>query len=153
MYLFPYWFDRLFVILVSPVCNHFSRFYFAKIVYQTEGFFYVDAVRMGTQETIYSGTRIEKLDVRKHFPWLNTDSQQFKDIERFRWFSNDYLAVDKVSPKKIIDIRYSMIPNEIDPMWGIVLSDHADPAEHVRWTASRELSKSDRRKFWAMLLN
>lgn len=81
--------------------------------------FYVDAVRVGIDVRVYPGAVVNKLDVARDFPALDSGSQQAKDIERFRWFSNDYLAPDPGFPNRITDIRYSMIPNEVQGLWSI----------------------------------
>ncbi|MBD3646181.1 MAG: metal-dependent hydrolase, partial [Pseudomonadales bacterium] len=96
-----------------------------KIVYEFDGRYYVDAVRVGMETTAFPGESIEKLDLDRHFPWLNPNSQQARDVERFRWFSNDYLAVDQERENFIVDVRYSILPNEIDALWGITLSPDA----------------------------
>jgi hypothetical protein len=59
--------------------------------------------------------QIEMFDFNQHIPSLDKNSQQVKDIERFQWFTQDYLGYDQESGL-IIDIRYSVIPNEITPM-------------------------------------
>ena len=122
-----------------------------KIVYEQEDFFYVDAVRVGITPRVYEGTKAEKLDLDKHFPWLEIGSQQRKDINRFHWFSNNYLGIDQKNENKIIDIRYSMLPDEIDALWGIELSETASREEHVKWVTSREMNAKDIEKFWSML--
>ena len=66
-----------------------------KVIYSTSEKYYVNAIRLSLDHKIYPGESIEKLDVSKSFPWLNASSQQAKDIEKFRWFSNGYLGVDK----------------------------------------------------------
>lgn len=124
-----------------------------KIVYEQEDFFYVDAVRVGVTPRIYQGTKTEKLDLEKHFPWLKIGSQQRKDIKRFHWFSNNYLGIDQKNKNKIIDIRYSMLPDEIDALWGIELSPTAPLEEHVKWVTSREMNAKDIEKFWSMLFD
>ena len=45
------------------------------------------------------GTKIKKLDLLNDFSELDKKSQQYKDIKRFNWFSQDYLGVgkDKIS--------------------------------------------------------
>ena len=123
-----------------------------KIVYEQEDFFYVDAVRVGVTPRIYQGTKTEKLDLEKHFPWLKIGSQQRKDIKRFHWFSNNYLGIDQKNKNKIIDIRYSMLPDEIDALWGIGYQ-RPHQEEHVKWITSREMSAKDIAKFWSMLFN
>ena len=91
-----------------------------------------------------------KLDLTRHFPGLEVDSQQALDVERFRWFSDDYLSPMENSPR-IVDMRYSLVPNEVDPMWGIDIAP-AKQTAHVRWWSSRELTNIKRRKFVGMLL-
>ena len=122
-----------------------------KIVYEQAGFFYVDAVRIGTATKVFEGTRTEKLDLTKHFPWLEINSQQSKDIKRFLWFSNNYLGIDEQNKNKIIDVRYSMLPDEIDALWGIEVSKTASREDHIKWVTSREMDAKDRDKFWSML--
>ena len=72
----------------------FANLLLWKTVYEANGRYYVDAIRVGTGQTTYPGTSAEKLNTDHHYPWLKPNSQQAKDIERFRWFSNDYLAID-----------------------------------------------------------
>ena len=45
-----------------------------------------------------------------HYPWLDSSSQQARDIERFRWFSNNHLAVDKEDPFLIVDAAIHTFP-------------------------------------------
>jgi len=111
-----------------------------KVVYETDQSYYVDAVRAGLSSTIYRGEQVAKLDVARDFPWLDPESQQARDIERFRWFSNDYLARDPLHPNRIIDVRYSMIPNQVNALWSIELTPSATAADHVAYTTDRDAS-------------
>ena len=36
-------------------------------------------------------------------------------------FSEDYLALDPKRPDSAIDMRYSVVPNQVDALWGIDL--------------------------------
>jgi len=126
-----------------------------KSVYEFDGRYYVDAVRVGLKSKIYSGSSTAKLDVAEHFPWLDQSSQQAEDIERFRWFSAGHLGLDPDSKNRIIDIRYSLVPNRLDGMWGITLDPEANNDQHIVWSNSRPegavLAKQTN-LFWAMLL-
>ena len=125
-----------------------------KSVYQHQGRYYVDAIRILLDKKIYPGSSVAKLKLDQHFPWLEKGSQQAKDVERFRWFSNQYLSVDPQDSNRIIDVRYSMIPNRLDGMWGIVLSPTADINDHVEWTSSRRggrQARSSAKQLWAMI--
>ncbi|MFT6407073.1 MAG: inner membrane protein [Arenicella sp.] len=108
-----------------------------KSVYEYQGRYYVDAVRMLGSAKVYPGTSVEKLDISKHFSWLDNDFQQAQDIQRFRWFSNDHLALDPSNSKRIIDVRYSLIPNQVTGMWGITLNRFKDQVDHVEWSTNR----------------
>jgi inner membrane protein len=122
-----------------------------KVVYETDDRYYVDAVRAGWTTRLFQGASVEKLDIDRDLPWLDPDSQQARDIERFRWFSNGYIARDPRHDYRIIDIRYSMIPNRADGLWSIELSDRAAPDQHVSYRASREANEETLRLFRNML--
>ena len=119
-----------------------------KTIYESNGFYYVDSIRVGFEALICEGARIEKLNVDTRFPGLSVGSRQLEDVERFRWFSDNYLAVD--SKNRVFDMRYSMLPNEIDPMWGITL-DLKNPSEHVQWWTDRSLTSDERSRFFDLL--
>ena len=93
-----------------------------KSIYQHNETFYVDAIRTAQSSTWCLGESIRVFDYQYHLPNLEEESQQKKDIERFRWFSQNYLGYDK-ERNIVTDVRYSMIPNQIAPMWGLVIDD------------------------------
>jgi len=121
-----------------------------KSIYQYEEDFYVDAIRTVLSTTWCLGENIKVFNYEYHLPNLNKDSQQGKDIERFRWFSQDYLGYNK-EKNLVTDIRYSMIPNQIAPMWGLVIDDMRDINEHAIWWTSRDLKQSQLDLFKEML--
>jgi len=126
-----------------------------KSVYQHEGRYYVDAIRVGRSSKVYQGVSVQKLDLAQHFPWLDATSQQAKDIERFRWFSNQHLALDPENSQRIIDVRYSLIPNQVTGMWGIELNAQKGKSEHVVWTSNRPAGAEASARFkelWQMLI-
>lgn len=129
----------------------FANIVLWKLVYETEDTFHIDAVRLTREIRIFPGGTAEKLSVSKHFPWLAPDSRQAKDIERFRRFSGNYLAIDKNHPNRIIDVRYSLVPNEVSPFWAIELSPDKGPADHIVWRSLRRASATQRSRWWAML--
>ncbi len=122
-----------------------------KIVYETEDRFYVDAVRILATSSIYTGDSVPKLDARRDFPWLNDDALQANDITRFAWFSNGYISKDPERPNTIIDVRYSIVPNSIDPLWGIQLDPQRNTNEHADFISMRQSTTSHRVRFMAML--
>ena len=121
-----------------------------KSIYQHEETFYVDAIRIVQSTTLCLGENIRVFDYQYHLPDLDKDSQQRKDIERFRWFSQDYLGYDN-EKNLVTDIRYSMIPNQIAPMWGLVIDNQRGINEHAIWWTSRSLDQSQIDLFKEML--
>jgi len=104
-----------------------------KVIYETEERFYVDAVRVGLRSEAFPGDAAEKLQIDRDLPWLEPNHQQARDIQRFRWFAGGLIAKDPNRDNVVIDIRYSMIPNEVRPLWAIKLNPHADPREYVEF--------------------
>ncbi len=133
----------------------FANILLWKSVYEFEGRYYIDAVRVGLSTQVYQGVSVDKLNLGRHFSWLPKESQQAKDVERFRWFSNQYLALDPQNPNRIIDVRYSMVPNQVTGMWGIELDQEKAIDEHVVWSTNRpagEKLKQSTNQFWSMLM-
>ena len=123
-----------------------------KVVYETDDRFYVDAVRVGFSPRVFSGTSVQKLDIQRDMPWLRQDSQQARDIERFRWFSNGYIARSPEVSNRIIDVRYSMLPNEVAPLWSIELYPQAEESEHAKYQTHRETGPETMSQMWDMLI-
>ena len=121
-----------------------------KIVYLYEGKYYVDSVNLIGQTKFCFGETIDKLDTNVHYKKLNKQSKQFKDILRFSWFSQDYLAYDK-DKDLIIDVRYSAIPNEAEGLWGIKINSDPNYKDHVKWVVNRGNFFEKGPKFKAML--
>lgn len=139
----------------SHVKPSFANRHLWKTIYEADGYYYVDAVKLLSGVEYFAGDSIKKLDIKRDFPWLPADSQQAKDVERFRWFSSDYLAVSKTDPNFIIDVRYSFIPNQIDPMWGVevnkILVDEGELDAHVFYEMNNGLTAKTRKRFFEML--
>lgn len=123
-----------------------------KSVYEYQGRYYVDAIRVLGNSKIYPGVSTPTLDLDQHFPWLDKSSQQAKDVERFRWFSNQYLGLDPDNPNRIIDIRYSLLPNKTTGMWGIELDPNATNEQHVVWNTTRPKGAAARQNVWQLWL-
>ena len=121
-----------------------------KAIYQHDEYYFIDAIRTVSTPQWCSGSTIEMFDFNRHTPLLGIRGQQGEDVERFRWFSQDYLGYDS-EEQLIADVRYSMLPDEASPMWGLRINSQSKPNEHASWWASRELSPQKLRKFTSML--
>ena len=123
-----------------------------KAIYEYDGRYYVDAIRAGSDLTYFVGESVPKLNLGRDFPTLEPSSQQAKDIERFRWFSDDWLALDDANPSLIVDMRYSQLPNAIKGLWGIRVTTDKSDANHVDWVVQRETEAQELRAFWHQIL-
>ena len=128
----------------------FANLLLWKTVYRHDGRFYVDAVRVGQRIKYYPGNAIKVLDPARDLPWLDPHSRQAIDVARFDWFSQHYTALSPDDPLRIIDIRYSLLPNELDALWSIKLNPLA-PDSGVDYQVHRDRQGKTRR-FWQMLL-
>lgn len=125
-------------------------------VYQSEGRLYVDAVRVGVfaENRIYPGSSVALFDSRKNHPSLAESSVLYNDVQRFMRFSDHYVAlVPGASPEQpeiLADLRYSMLPNSLQPLWGLQIEVH-NPQQHADFRISRDTSKQTRQRFLSML--
>ena len=128
-----------------------------KMIYEYDGRYYVDAVKLLWNTKYVMGTSIQKLDVQRDFPWLPVESQQAKDIERFRWFSDGFLAVSTRNPNLIMDVRYSFLPNEINPMWGVEISkqdiDDGNLDAYADYQMIRNVDERTGKAYFEMIFN
>lgn len=122
-----------------------------KIVYETQQYYHVDAVRASWAPRVFPGATVQKLEIARDMPWLDPLSQQARDIERFRWFSNGYIARDPHYINRVIDVRYSMIPNEVAPLWSIELQPGASKEQHVAYRVHRETGANPATQVWSMM--
>ena len=123
-----------------------------KSVYETEEAFFVDAMRVGIAPRVYEGTSLAKLDVGQDFPWLERDTQQARDVTRFNRFSDGFTALDPANPNRIIDVRYSFVPNEVSALFSIELAPEAGPTEHVGYETHREQAREQFGRLWRLLV-
>lgn len=121
-------------------------------IYEHDGRFYIDAVRVGAEPRLFEGSSIRKYQLARDAAQLASDSVLYKDILRFRKFSDDYIALHPERPNVLADIRYSLQPDSLQPLWGIEM-DLSQPEQHVRFRVYRGLNKDKRERFIAMLMN
>ena len=121
-----------------------------KSIYEHDGYYYVDGVRVLVENSFCVGDRIEKYNATKHLPQLDPSSQQALDIERFRWFSDDYMAPFD-EPGAIIDVRYAAVPNEINPLWGIQIDTTAGIAAHADFVPRRRANAEQTQALWGLI--
>ncbi len=122
-----------------------------KVLYETPERFYVDAVRASVGPRVYPGVSLAKLDAARDLPWLDPASQQARDIDRFSWFSEGFISEDPERPNRIIDVRYSFVPNDARALWSIALTPDAPPTAHARFQTHRGNPRDRLDILWRMV--
>lgn len=109
-----------------------------KTLYEHDGRYYVDAVRTGIDRRLHVGESVRALDTARDLGWLEPGTRQARDLARFRFVSNGYVALDPGSTNRVIELRYSLVPNEIAPYWALELDPRAAADSHARFVTTRE---------------
>jgi inner membrane protein len=108
-----------------------------KTIYQTAERIHVDGIRVAGAAELCPGESIGLLNRERDLPWLDAGSQQAKDLDRFGWYSDGWLALDPGDPTYVVDVRYASLPNRIEALWGLKFDPAAGPAIHSRWHVIR----------------
>jgi inner membrane protein len=112
-------------------------------LYESQGKYHVDALRVGLKESrVYPGSTLDKFRMEEFLTANPTPTQTHRDIERFSKFSDNWVAYHPEETGVIGDVRYSLLPYEISPLWGIRLNPSA-PNEHLRFENFRTASSKD----------
>ena len=121
-------------------------------VYLSNDRFHVDAIRVAPGgERIYPGGTAAAYSVARDLPSLTGDTMLAHDIERFIRLSDGFVAPDPARQGVLIDIRYSMLPTSVEPMWGLD-TNVAAATRHARFEFYRDRPDNMRAAFIAMLL-
>ena len=112
----------------------------------------MDAIRTGlfADNRYYEGDSADMFSVKKDLPKLDRNTILFRDIQRFSRFSDGFIAYDPTQNKVLGDIRYSMLPTSVEPLWGIVIN-HYKPNDHADYRFFRDNSPHVRQTFLKML--
>lgn len=121
-------------------------------VYQSNDLFHVDAIRIGPgPNRIYPGESVQKFTFEQDLPQLERASILSRDILRFSKLADGYVVPDPARVNVLIDIRYSMLPTGVTPMWGIDLNVPS-ASQHAKFEIYRDRPDNARDLFLAMLL-
>lgn len=79
---------------------------------------------------------------------LSTVQQQ--DLDYFTFFSDGWLAAAPLYPDMVGDVRFSSLPNQLDPIWGITFMPET-PESHVTFRNARVRTEGDLGVLWKMV--
>jgi len=121
-------------------------------IYRSGDAYHVDAVRVGVGGAgrVYPGTTAPAFNLSRDMPGLAPASVLHRDILRFDFFSDGYLALHPEDPGLLGDVRYAMLPTSTRPLWGIRL-DMQHPQAHAQFETSRQMSREEIDRFIGML--
>tara|TARA_B110000008_G_scaffold271713_1_gene303511 strand:- start:2187 stop:3200 length:1014 start_codon:yes stop_codon:yes gene_type:complete len=120
-------------------------------VYQHQGMYYVDAVRVlpGSEAKYYPGDSTPVLSPLQIEAWAQGQPNILRDVARFQHFSQGYLYQHPDDPTVLADLRYALLPDSIYPLWGIRRPSHTD--DPVQWVHYRKANQSAVNRLLAML--
>ncbi|MDI6798288.1 MAG: metal-dependent hydrolase [Desulfatibacillaceae bacterium] len=120
-------------------------------VYVAEGKIFADGVRLGLfgDAALYEGGQIELFKMERHMPHLAPDSKLHRDIERFIYFADGFVALHPADSSILADLRYALLPDSLEPLWGFKIDGPED--EHGDMIHFRRANRQNLTAFWAML--
>jgi len=124
-------------------------------VYLAEGSYHVDAIRLPpfvpvARAAISEGGSLPSLENDPAFVPPQQGTRLASDLERFRRVSEGWLVRHPSQPGVVADLRYAMLPDSLDPLWGIRY-DADRPEEAVRFETFRDASPETRARFRRLL--
>lgn len=137
-------------LLVKPTLGNLLLW---RSIYISGQHIHVDAIRLGlfAKNRIYKGSSIALFLPERHLDEKLQGSVLFQDVARFNSLIDGYLALHPSSKNLLGDLRYSLLPNSLEPLWAIRLN-HSTPDKHVKYEFFRNTDKQTRQQFIDMLL-
>lgn len=121
--------------------------------YLSDGAIHADALRLHFLDdpTIHDGGSVPLLDWNELGATYGVDSRAYRDAQRFAHFSDGFVArKSKDEPNVIGDFRYALLPNALDPVWGIRLNPN-QPDGPIAFENYRQVDAATWDAFWQML--
>jgi len=120
--------------------------------YESEGRFYADAVRVPWigSTRVYPGKSWPTWSLEDFQAQHSLSELHIADIERFRYFSADFVVEDPRHRGVLSDFRYAAVPDDVAPLWGIDVLGTA-PDKHLDFRQFHDIKPADRKRFFAML--
>lgn len=109
-------------------------------IYRTNGALRMDRIRVPwLGEASYAAVASVSPETQSHHTLQ-------RDLQRFTWFSDGWIARDPRDPSVIGDARYSLHAGRYEPVWGIRLRPGAEPP--VEWVDRSRGRSADGSRLW-----
>ncbi|MCC6272189.1 MAG: metal-dependent hydrolase [Deltaproteobacteria bacterium] len=102
-------------------------------IYLSDGRLYVDALRVpyAGAKQYWRGGSLPHYSSEALLQNLPPDSTLAGDLRTFAWFTQGYVAELGGAPLELGDLRFSTLPQSLQPLWGIRVDPRA-PERHVQ---------------------
>ena len=142
--------ERGHTALRSEVKPSIGNNFLFRAFYEHDGRYWADAIRVPWfgPTKIYEGESIPVLTVAELIADL--PAIHARDVQRFAFFSNNFLVNDPRHPGFVSDFRYAALPNRVAPLWGIDLGG-AEADRHLQFERFNRVSAPDRAEFMRQL--
>ncbi|MFT7620548.1 MAG: inner membrane protein [Planctomycetota bacterium] len=143
--------DSIKRIVLKP---SFGNVFLWRSIYETgDRHIQADGIRPGffQDHRVYKGERCPLISVEEASKDLKPESRLKLDLERFAHFSDHWLGYHPTQKNVVADMRYSTMPDQINPLWGIEM-DYDHPEEHAKWLTFREIDEAKTKRLWSMIL-
>ena len=123
-----------------------------RTLYAHRGMIYSDRIRVGwwSKPLVREGWSLPRLE-----PETLSAEERARDsrqsLERFAWFSDQWVARSSADPSLIADMRYTLSTEAFDPIWGIRFTPPGSATEVVWVNRSRE-RKIHPGELWAEII-
>ncbi len=120
-----------------------------RVQYEFQNTFYIDAIHMSpwAGNVVYEGGNLPEYQKPES---LELSYKKQKDLEYFTFFSDGWIARSPNNQDLIGDVRFSMLPNQIEPIWGIYLKNPEED-KHVKFENVRTRKEGDFTRLWQMI--
>jgi len=136
-------------LVVKPTIAN-QRLWRANYIY--DGRIYTDAIRTGIFSgiTVFEGESEPLVIIERDFSGFE-GTTLYNDLIRFKHLSESFLIRHPDKTEIIGDARYSMLPTELTPLWGVEI-DTASTNRHLPFLYFRDASEEIREPFLDMLM-
>ena len=136
-------------IFVKP---SFGNLVVWRTVYLHDSKFFVDAIRAGRGLSKFDGGSVKRFNINAQMENLEIPPLPLYDLRRFKWFTNDMLGVSELHPDRVIDVRYSLLPNGLEPIWYLEFNQDFQDNKHLTFNAIRSNSWEKLKKLIFMII-
>jgi len=122
--------------------------------YLADGGIHADAIRLRLfgEPLLFEGGSVPLLDFDELEASCGKDSRAFRDVKRFTHFSDGFVARKPGDPNVIGDFRYSLLPDGLDPVWGVRINPDK-PDGPISFENFRKLDDATWDRFLSMLFD